>query len=695
MLYVEFAPESQDHLQSMVSTYFNQQKFELLKAITLFCSGMGSGKSRIMASLIRIMNSITYVLTPNAQLGRQLRAVFENFADRPVELIDGAEKSVNVHAKIRAALSKNIAVVIFYSCLKKKNEISMNPTTIAFQSSLTAFKDRQQLVLIDEPDLHLTELTGGLNPKVSHHRVNMDSLKSIFECQCDASMNIFDAIRAANAKCITFSGTANHIVCSKLTSMGYQKEDICIMNVKPIRTLYWDESGIPKLTIIHGEVTEKINKKAVPKKEVLNSFFGKVESNRGKGLIACSSESQIKSVRQIYKDAYNKEMSCACITGKSKPSDKEIAEAKYIIGIKLVGTGLDLSTLAEGCEFSHGILLSTLSDKESNPLSKSLEHYLRMEASCSFLQLLARLRKGGTFTVPMAFRNVTSLGDALEKIFVIIREGKHEIDILGQTRNNQIERNHQGTLCAIVQNLKQGLENPDDEERPTVEGVLNDLEKFNDRNLKVEYHAYKDGAAFDHPYWVTTVGLLWSVYYDGKDMDKETFEASKDQMIATAKDRGTGLSIRGSGYREGRVIDERIKEQVIQRAAGICSFCSDRFTDTEVVVDAHIDRHSKEGKVVPEKGEFTLDNIVRAHAECDGLYDANHIVRFPDGTTYRSKKYDKHHPHEKQWLGISLENIKKRLQWAMSAKGHSEKTVEEFRSELIKEGYTAANDTQV
>ena len=686
MSYVELEPNSQEHLQSLASAFFGALTFTLLKALTLFCSGMGSGKSRVMASLPLIMkNSITYVLSPNAQLGRQLMSVFKSFAG-PVTLIDGAKKSSEV--LIRVALRNRMSVIVFYSCLKKKNEKSMNSTTIAFQASLIAFKDRQQLVLIDEPDLHLTELTGGLNPKVSHHRVNMYSLKSIFEYQGDASMNNFDAIRAANAKCITFSGTANHIVCSKLTSMGYQKDERCVVNVKPIRSLYWDENGIPKLTIIHAEVTKKEGKKTVPNKEVLKSFFTKVESEPGKGLIACSSESQINCVKRAYKEAFGKEISCACITGKSKPSDEEIAEVKYIIGIKLVGTGLDLSTLAEGCEFSHGILLSTLSDKESNPLSKSLGHILRMETSSSFLQLLARLRKGGTFTVPMAFSKVTSLGDALEEIFRIIRDGMDEIDIVGPIRDNQIERNHQGTLSATVQNLKQGIENLDDEERPTVEGVLNDLKKFDDRDLKAEYHDYKGGAAFDHAYWITTVGLLWSVYYDGKDMDHETFEASKDEMIAAAKARGTGLSIRGSGYREGREIDERVKEQVIARAAGICSFCGDPFMANDVVVDGHIDRHSKEGKEIQEKGKFTLDNIVRAHLECDGLYDANHIIRFPDGATYRSRKYRSHLPDEKQWVGISSDNIMKRLQWAMSAMGHTD--AGEFRRDLIAKGYTVA-----
>ena len=691
MFYKKLKPKNQEHLQSLASKFFSKLTFAGLKALTLFCSGMGSGKSRVMAALPQIMeNNITYVLTPNAQLGKQLTSVFESFAG-DVEIIDGAEKSFK--DKIHAALNRHMSVIVFFSCLKKKNERSMNSTTLAFQKSLEAFKDKQQLVLIDEPDLHLTELTGGLNSKVSHHRVNMNAAISIIEYQGDTSMNNFDAIRAANAKCITFSGTSNHIICSKLPSMGYQKEDICIVNVKPIRSLYWDESGYPKLTIIHAEVTIKKDKKAVPNEEVLNDFFTKVEDEPGKGLIACSSEQQITHVKRAFRNVFDKEISCACITGKSKPSDEEIAGAKYIIGIKLVGTGLDLSTLAEGCEFSHGILLSTLSDKESNPLSKNLEHFLHMEASSSFLQLIARLRKGGTFTVPIAFRNVNCLGTALKKIYEIIRDGVDEIDMVGPICGSQIERYHQGTLLAIGQNLRQGIENLDREERPTVEGVLNDLMVFDKRDLKAEYHAYKDGNAFDHNYWVTTVGMLWSVYYERimNNMDDETFEAKKGEMIAATKARGIGFSMRGSGYREGRVIDERVKEQVIARADGICCFCSDPFSlSTGVVVDAHIDRHSKEGKVTPEKGKFTLDNIVRAHSTCDALYDGNEIIRFSDGTTYRSRKYRSHLPHEKQWEGISPENIIKRLHWAMDQMGYTDE--HKFRSDLIAKGYTAATD---
>ena len=636
--------------------------FSGLTPMTIVAAGMGSGKSRVMAALLKaIGSSIIYVLTPNDRIGNQLKKAIIKWIMLdtlgPIVIVDGNDK--NSHTTIRAATTP---VVVFFSCLKKAIASKMNTTTHHFLKYLEEFKDRQQLALIDELDLHLTQLTGGINSKVSHHEgIIMGPHMALINYQANSSLNIFDSIRAAGAKCIGFSGTFNNMICSKLPSMGYQENEITLVNVAPIKSLYWHDDGTPKTTIIHDNVTIKEGKKILPNKVVLVAFFNKVEASDGKGLITCSTNIQMEEVISLYERIFGKKMERACITGKSKPDDLTIANAKYIIGMKLVGTGLDLSTLAEGCQFSHGILLSKLSDKESNPLAKNLEHLLRMEVSSSFLQLIARLREGGTFVVPKAFDAVNSLGAALEKIFEINRDGRSEMQIVGTVRSDQLGRYYQGILLAIVQNLRYGMENMFEEERPVVEGILTELELFDGRSIKTEYNAYKSGGAFDHEYWIKTIELLWSVYLERftNAMDDKTFESKKLAMIDAAKIRAPRVVIRGNGTRDGRQYDEREAELVRARAQGKCAHCGDVIKPTDTIQICHVDRCDM-------GGSFTADNLVWGHVDCDGNYDAHRLIHCPGGGVYLSKRSESFCPDMKQWSGISAENIQKRWNWVMS-----------------------------
>lgn len=662
-------PESRNDLFVKATSLFKSLGFAGLNRMTLFASGMGSGKSNIMASLPKILSAgITFVLSPNDQIGKQLNKVFSN--ERKwgrMAIIDGNDR--HAFRQIRAAAG--IPAVVFFSCIKKSNASTMNKTAKRFAEHLKEFQVEQKLVLVDELDLHLTEITGGLNPKVSHHQgIVKGPYQALIEYQHTASFNIFDNIRASGAKCIGFSGTQNNMICSKLPLMGYQNHEITLVNVGPITSLYWFADGTPRTTIIHEYVTTRVNGKRVPNRDVLIAFFVRVHASGGKGLIACSNEIQIEAVKLMYKEYYGKEIDCVCITGNSKPDNLAIANAEFVIGMKLVGTGLDLSTIAEGCQFSHGILLSNLSDKESNPLSKNLEHLLRMEVSSSFLQLIARLREGGTFVVPKAFEAISSLGDALQKIFDINNKGRHEMLIVGPVRGDQHGRYYQGILLAIVQNLRQGLENMDVEERPVVESILTELALFDGRDIKAEYHAYKDGAAFDHEYWIKTIELLWSVYLERftKDMDNDEFEAKKHEMIAAAKARAPRVVQRGNGLREGHEHDERVAELVRARAmtdkGPVCAHCGRIIKPTEVGQVCHVDRREKDGK-------FTLDNLVWGHKGCDSIYDNEHaFIHRPGGGFYLSDLYSGHKPDMKQWSGISADNIKNRWLWVMREMEH-------------------------
>ena len=114
-------PNSQDDLLNQVSDFFRGIAFAALSLLTLFNSGMGSGKSNIMATLptvLRDFTGILFVLEPNMHLQNQIMKSFRNSSVyNKMHIINAGELPV-IRTAIRYAFSKSLIPVIFLNYVR-------------------------------------------------------------------------------------------------------------------------------------------------------------------------------------------------------------------------------------------------------------------------------------------------------------------------------------------------------------------------------------------------------------------------------------------------------------------------------------------------------------------------------------------------------------------------------------------------
>lgn len=666
---IEWNPTSQDDLLNKVSELFGGIAFAALSLLTLFNSGMGSGKSNIMATLPTVLRGFTgilFVLEEHQQLMEQIMKAFrESKSSHKMQLMNSEEHELD--SNIRQSLNLSRIPVVFFKNVSHLNG-SLSKSAKNLKRIAGLFSSVNKLAFIDEIDKHLTLLTGGINAKLDHTCGIMENSYAGVISQKE-SLNTFDILRNYNVKCFGFSGTMNNMICSKLPSLGYKKSDISIINVYPIETLYKD------LNIISTDVND-IN--------VIGPFLSEAEQMVNKKiLMVFPNKRRITEFKKEYCRKYGRQISCVEITGgntseRETPKWKEeFKNAKYVFGIKLVTTGFDLSTWIEGQEFSLGILYCKLSDKMSYPLSKNAEHSLYMDTAASLMQLLARLRRGGKFLIPSGL-DERDLHQRLSEVFDLVKNGIHEYDwVCGIPGVTQEDKQNQGLVIALIQNIKFKKE-----DRPIVTGILNDLERLTSRDFKKEVKAnLETPLSFDHSFWTGWIGCLWNTYLVDfkKYLSEEDKQAEKDAIISNYK---RGLRTTSGGLRNERTVDERIKEAIIERSENTCGHCGLEFEESDIPQDCHIKRHD-------DKGQYTEDNIIRGHSDCDAMID-NHglIIYNPSGNGVFLKRHAKINvPHRKQLEGISVTNFTARWNWEKNRQGQSHLSDNEFIEYLNSKGY--------
>ena len=660
MEYREFHPsgdtlkEARDDQLRMALGYFHPLKFALLRQLTLFCAGMGSGKTNLMTCLLTNLTSIkriAYVLSPDEGLGEQMKMVFKR--NSSFTIIDGTH--VRAGNEIEGALARDSEAVVFFNHISSSKG-SFGPAGIALIRLLNRFKDHCQLALIDELDKQLTSLTGGINAKVEHSKTPISEYGRVVD-QDTKSLNIFDAFRSYRVKCICFSGTMNNLVSSKLPSLGYSNDDITILNFSPIKQLYENtkivstrmelRAILPYLSTIEGKQNEKILI-SLPTRKDLEDLVVEYEKIRPLSYVRITGDAGGDNYKPNYKE--------------------KLTAAKYILAINLATIGFDISTHAPGYEITMCVLFRKMSDKGSQPLSKNPSHNLHHEASSSFLQICARMREGGLVLVPSSYTVGNTMHELMVEVFDVIRNGQHQFSYVGPPRKIQSERINQGILLGLIQNFR-----PDN--RPVVAEALEDLLAFDGRDLEKEFNQ----GPLDCEYWIKTVGSLWKVYRERFEngLTHEEFSVQKPSMIAKYR---SAIVQRGTGYKEGREVNLVVEEQVKTRAQNICAHCGDIVKDFEGGQVCHVERKDN-------NGSYTLDNLVWGHKGCDSSYDNEHqYIHVPDGGYYLAKKRRADEPDMKQWSQISVENIRKRWNWAMNTMGFSNKN--EFKAKLGEWGYT-------
>ena len=663
---IELKPTSQDNLVEQVSELFKGIAFAALSLLTLFNSGMGSGKSNIMATLPTILNGFTgilFVLEKNMHLQNQIMESFRKSTVHSKMYLINPE-STGIDVKISFALSTSRIPVIFLKNVAHKGG-SLNKPAILLETIAKSFPHIDKLAFIDELDNQLTPLSGGINAKLDHPSGIMAEYARVVSQTI--SLNTFDVLRKYRVKAFGFSGTLNNTVCSKLPSLGYNASDILIVNVYPIETLY------DNLKIVPIDVRDFT--RIAPYLEDAERMADK------KILIAFPDKESMTEFKRKYAIHFGRTISSVKITGdneKERMSEEwkeEFKTAKYVFGVNIITTGFDLSTWVEGQEFSLGILYRKLSDKISQPLSKNEEHTLHMDTAASLMQLLARLRKGGTFLIPSQLDG-RALFDRLVEVFDRIKKGVNEYNWVGGVPGmTQEERHHQCLVIALIQNLKTN-------NRPIVEGILSDLTTITYRDFEEEMTPnLETPSSFDHIFWTGWIGCLWKNYL----IDHEQFitnEEKQGKKVDNISRHRLGIMTTSGGLRNERTVDERIKEAIVERSENTCGHCGLEFEETDIPQDCHIKRHD-------DKGQYTEDNIIRGHSDCDAMID-NHglIIYNPSGNGVFLKRHAKINvPHRKQLEGISVTNFTARWNWEKNRQGQSYLSDNEFIEYLNSKGY--------
>jgi hypothetical protein len=451
----------------------------------------------------------------------------------------------------------------------------------------------------------------------------------------------------------------NNLISSKLPSLGYRNDDITILNFAPIKQLYENTnirstdmnipSILPYLLNIEGRPNEKILI-SFPTRKDLEDFVVEYEKIRPLSYVRITGDASGDN----YKPNYN----------------QKLTTAKYILAINLATIGFDISTRAPGYEITMCILFRKMSDKGSQPLSKNPSHDLHHEASSSFLQICARMREGGLVLVPKTYSVGNTMYELMVDVFDVIRDGRNQFSYVGPPRKIQSERINQGILLGLIQNFRP-------ENRPVVAEALEDLLAFDGRDLEKEC---SEGPLV-YEYWITTVGSLWKVYRERFEngLTEEEFSEKKASMIAKQRSASGPIVQRGNGYKEGREVNLVVMEQVKVRAKNICAHCGDSVKDFEEGQVCHVERKDNDGL-------YTLDNLVWGHKGCDSSYDNEHqYIHVPGGGYYLARKRRADEPDMKQWSQISIENIRKRWNWAMNKMGFSNET--QFKAKLEEWGY--------
>jgi len=665
--YIEIHPKDRDDLMEKTINLFKVVSFIHLKLVTLYNSGMGSGKTKIMEKIpciLKDFHGIVFLCEKNQHLLSQIILAFEKFNNEKYQIIKPSQDNKYISEIRTALILKKIPLILIQNINHRNGSINKYAHFIDYIA--LSFPSEDKLMLIDEIDNQLTSLTGGINAKLDHTRGIIESYIKVLS-QGDESLNIFDTLREKNIKCIGFSGTMNNMVSSKLVSTGYNKEDISIINIYPIESLY-KNLRIKKMNV---HLFENIK----PYLEEIEQFDDK------KCLIAVPDEKSIESLKKEYKKTFNKEMSYVKITGSNQTYrnsgdfKKDLKNAKFVFGINIITTGFDISTWVADQQFALGILYRKLSDKISQPLSKNEDHDLHMDSAASILQLLARLRIGGFFLIPSNLDD-RPLFDRLKDVFEIIKDGKDQYDWLGgSAKSKQEDRFHQSLVIALIQNIKEN-------NRPIVTGILDDLKTISRRDFENEVENNKDNPSlFDHEFWTETIRCLWKTF--SVDHDPDIIEEEKDnrKFDIINNYRRTIITTSG-GLRNTRTQNEKIMDEVAKRSENTCGHCGFVFETTEVPQNCHIKR-------CHEDGEATLDNIMRGHSGCDSIYDNDDMIIYDldKKGVWLGQRVSTFNPHKKQLTGISFENIKARWDWQKNKQGLSEVSDDDYREYLRNKNY--------
>jgi len=623
--YTRFDPTSKDDALVAVQSMFPTiASFSL----TLLAAGTGIGKTRMLRFLADYWYvtygsaSIVYLLPPSKMIGDQL---LSEFAAYTILNTDEFKTSGALEKATMRALGEGKKVIVCCNSVKHTN----GNFTQAAERALTMMEHmqksgRRQLALIDELHSVLTTLVGGMNARPNHAKDDMKHYEKIrVQNESYLSLNTFDKFKEYGVHVVAGSATLNNVICSKLSTIAYEPRDMQIINLFPIKSLYKDLRCIPVETHEFGVIAPHIEA---------------AETVNGKILLIFSCNKDIAVFHEQYRRRFGRPiLSYVEVTAKTNLDllDTNIAGAKYVIGINLLGTGFDIATHAKGTKFILGILFRKFSDKASQPLSNNPLHPLHVEMSAQLAQALGRLRTGGIFLIPSHFGPISMYG-LQHSVSQAIHDGYKEYATYCRPETLQPRRYIQGIMIALLQNLRFRKDGESLDDLPVIDGVLTDLFSLTRRNFKKEATA----PHFPSHFWTRSLSILYEIYYMEYRVVADYEERVKVLGAATVGEapvvrhedeiaRRRSLIRSGGGYREGRLRNDLITAEVRERARGICGHCGlPEGPDMQV---CHIKAHAKGGPLDP-------DNLIWGHRGCDGIFDAADLILDPHGGFWRHSR---------------------------------------------------------
>ena len=637
-----------------------------------FISGPpGIGKSRMMADLAASAHTkhhaVVFIIAPNNGLADQL--VTKEIAPwlrenrYPVEIVDlkNYEDLDTISADIQKGHEEGRFMLISLSHLCHTKGKWSKATSFALSLiEILSRKRIAQYTIIDEIQLNLTSLTGGINSCINIHKEVMRSYgKILFQSRTGNSLNMFEHFQKCGVKFAAFSGTLNDIVMSKRPSMGYMDDALLIVNIAPFPALYNSQDFIPI-------DTNKITATADIRK--------RIEESGGVIMDIFSSREDIKRHDEMYTEHFGyAPPNSVTIVSDNNETQKLGSSTQNIRGVNLITTGFNTASTV-GQNLSAVFLHRTFSNKGLYPLSNNPEHDLHCDFSGAFIQAAARGRGGSCQVyIPEMYGsgiNLYTMTMCIHRILSDTVSRSPYDNILPQS--TQADKIHQGIMVA----LRQSLRAIGKKQTRVVGSHLANLWKQTGR-MFLEESATPE---FDNAYWTQQIGILWEVYYkeicpdecakyeeqvteleekakgEARKAADVRLAASNATVLAELRERtestravATAAAIQmrsephsntvkramaiakeaeelennilstGKGYCKGRIIDLQEKIAVISRAGGRCDICGSLAMPGRQMNIGHVRSHEYGGL-------FMRDNLVWDCPSCDAMFDDGKFI---------------------------------------------------------------------
>lgn len=713
MSYIRYHPKgdtvplAQSDQQRIHDEHFRSLEYADMLLFTLFNALMGSGKTFNARALAEDINS-KLVIVLSAEEGLMNQTMNEFRKHKNLFVINGSSGETH-DSIVKKALSTPVSltpVVFFNNIGHVEGKFNNNATALIHLMNHTN-KLENRICIIDEIDVQLTKLTGGLNAK--DQQFEEDYVK-ICSQSLENSLNIFDKFRLNNIKCIGYTGTGNHIVSSKMYSMGYNKEDVSIVNVYPIEAIYTNTNIIPV------DFDDFNSYKSLLEKPLKGPIEEKI-------MIACPDENAIEECHRRIVKEYGK-ISNVRITHRLQRSGQKYIDSvrgsKIIYTINMAARGFDLGSFYSDSEkkrnksgyFTRIVQMRDNDDKISVAVAKNPHHDLYNPLSSTTLQTACRARSSKCIVlIPKKFSKACSLYQEVLRVSDLIHKccTSSNFMSLGPAKVLQKERYAQAWNEGLILNIR----GDDVGERNTVDKHITIMKTTYNydypKEIKAEHHyktsnsvceqlldsythqttaktseivdlahvipsCFKAGSAGRNVI-TGTVGIVGRPVETGLSsisigMD-ETMNAqiTKSPMVRTTE---------GGGYKNSRQVDEVIKLKVITRAT-CCCHCGKKLNIYDKLQICHVKRND-------QGGPYSLDNLMYGHIKCDAVYDGGGLIHDPKGGYWREDT-NLYKPDLSQLKYMNSRYIYYRWLWELSQAhwgGVSEAT---FRDELKQRSY--------